>query len=172
MIHLVSHLFNLQSYESEFLSFHIWLYQRLKNRRPDRNFCGKKIPDRRLHLLTLWTQHDWIRKLIFNHMLFPQVKEVSDNAHVGPTWIQFCGLMRQLSGRLKVDLTVGSTFVAGLSFFFFSSRKKKEEERPMIGSWLTGHVQHQPAYHPFLSLLRTQGKERPAVGQTISSFSF
>ena len=39
----------------------------------------------RLHLLTLWTQHDWIRKLIFNHMLFPQVKEVSDNAHVGPT---------------------------------------------------------------------------------------
>ena len=125
MIHLVSHLFNLQSYESEFLSFHIWLYQRLKNRRPDRNFCGKKIPDRRLHLLTLWTQHDWIRKLIFNHMLFPQVKEVSDNAHVGPTWIQFCGLMRQLSGRLKVDLTVGSTFVAGLSFLFFFFKKEK-----------------------------------------------
>ena len=58
-------------------------------------------------------------------MLFPQVKEVSDNAHVGPTWIQFCGLMRQLSGRLKVDLTVGSTFVAGLSFLFFFFKKEK-----------------------------------------------
>ena len=57
-------------------------------------------------------------------MLFPQVKEVSDNAHVGPTWFTFnlrFVIVNQSSGPMKRYLLLPS-------FFYFFFLKEKEEE--------------------------------------------
>ena len=42
--------------------------------------------------------HGLENSLIFNHMLFPQVKEVSDNAHVGST-----SFLSLLGAAMSVD---------------------------------------------------------------------
>ena len=60
--------------------------------------------------------HGLENSLIFNHMLFPQVKEVSDNAHVGS---QF------LLSLLGADMAFDTSSLSSLLFSF----KRKEEKR-------------------------------------------